>query len=80
MYCYKGPASKKFIFQAIATLSTIKVQNMAMIEAGKKFLWVKYFGNFFKTNQGSVTLHCDSPSAISLTKNKSTMQELNILI
>ena len=55
--------------QKSVTLSTIEVECIATVEAGKELLWCKELLQGLGFKQHRYVLHCDSLSAINLIKN-----------
>ena len=62
--------SWKSTLQNIVALSTTKVEYVAAAEATKEALWLKGLVSELGMNQKSVTVFCDSQSALCLTKNQ----------
>jgi len=61
--------SWKSELQDTITLSTTEVEYMGAVEASKEVLWLRGLVEIFNIIQDSVRVHCDSQSAIHLTKN-----------
>ena len=57
--------------QKCVALSTIEAEFIAIIEACKELLWLKKFLQELGLKQERYVLHCDSQSAIQLSKNSS---------
>ena len=57
--------------QKCVALSTIEAEFIAIIEACKELLWLKKFLQELGLKQERYVLHCDSQSAIHLSKNSS---------
>ena len=55
--------------QNIIALSTTEAEYMAAVETSKKVLWLRGLVETFIIIQDSVQVHCDSQSAIRLTKD-----------
>jgi hypothetical protein len=65
-----GPICWKSIIQSTVAMSTTEAEYMAAAEAAKEALWLTGLVNELGIQQGGVSLHCDSQSAIHLAKNK----------
>uniref|UniRef100_A0A2N9HUM1 Integrase catalytic domain-containing protein n=1 Tax=Fagus sylvatica TaxID=28930 RepID=A0A2N9HUM1_FAGSY len=65
-----GPICWKSTLQSIVAMSTIEAEYMAVAEAAKEALSLKGLGKELGLNQVGVQMHCDSQSAIYLTKNQ----------
>ena len=65
-----GPICWKSTLQSVVAMSTIEVEYMAVAEAAKEALSLKRLGKELGLNQVGVQMHCDSQSAIYLTKNQ----------
>lgn len=50
-------------------LSTIEAEYIALTEAAKEGVWLKGLTEELRFKQGMISVHCDSQSAICLTKN-----------
>ena len=55
--------------QHVVALSTTKAKYIYFIEAIKEGLWLKVFVSELGFNQVTIEIHCDSQSAIQLSKN-----------
>ena len=55
--------------QKCVALSTTEAAYIAVAEAGKEMLWLKWFLQELGINQTEYKIHCDSQSAIDLSKN-----------
>ena len=64
-----GVVSWQSRLQNTVALSTIEVEYMAAVEAGKEILWMKDFIGELGIWQDEYWLFCDSQSAIHLAKN-----------
>ena len=58
------------MIQSLVALSTTESEYMAVAEAAKEALWLTGLVKELVIQQGGVLLHCDSQSAIYLTKNQ----------
>nr|GEW32659.1 retrovirus-related Pol polyprotein from transposon TNT 1-94 [Tanacetum cinerariifolium] len=66
----KAPISWKSTLQSTTTLSTMKVEYMAMTEAVKEAIWLQGLLSKLGIKPKFVTMHSDSQSAIHITKNQ----------
>jgi hypothetical protein len=64
-----GPICWKSMIQSTVAMSTTEAKYMAAAEAGKEALWLTGLVKELGIQQGGVSLHCDSQSAIYLAKN-----------
>ena len=64
-----GAVSWQSRLQGCIALSTTEVEFIAAIEAGKEMLWVKQFLQELGIRQNEYRKHCDSQSALNLSKN-----------
>jgi hypothetical protein len=55
--------------QKCVALSTTEAEYIAMAEAGKEMLWLKRFLQQLGMKQERYVIHCDSQSALDLSKN-----------
>ena len=62
--------SWKANLQSTVALSTTEAEYMACTEAVKEAIWLKGIAREMGIDQKSVTLHCDSQSALHLSKNQ----------
>ncbi|OAE21436.1 hypothetical protein AXG93_3506s1100 [Marchantia polymorpha subsp. ruderalis] len=62
--------SWKATLQPTVTLSTTEVEYMALKEAAKEGIWLKHMVNDLGLHQDQAIVHCDSLSAICLTKDQ----------
>ena len=67
---YGSAVSWKSGLQSVVALSTTEAEYMALTEAVKESFWLKGILNDFGVRQKAITIHCDSSSAISLTKHQ----------
>jgi hypothetical protein len=58
------------MIQSMVAMSTTEVEYMAATEAAKEALWLTGLVKELCIQQGRVSLHCDSQSAIYLAKNQ----------
>jgi len=58
------------MLQSISALSTTEAEYMALTEAAKEAIWLKSLASDLGLQQRSVTVKCDSQSAICLAKNQ----------
>ena len=65
-----GPICWRSVLQSLVALSTTESEYMAVTEAAKEALWLKGLVRELGIDQGGVSLHCDSQSAIYLAKNQ----------
>jgi hypothetical protein len=65
-----GPICWKSMIQSTVAMSTTEVEYMAAAEAAKEALWLTGLVKELGIQQGGVSLHCDSQSAIYLAKNQ----------
>ena len=61
--------SWKAELQDIVSLSTTEAEYMAAVEVSKEALWLRGLVETFSIVQDSVQIHCDSQSAVHLTKD-----------
>ncbi|KAH9705095.1 hypothetical protein KPL70_011743 [Citrus sinensis] len=64
-----GVVSWKSTLQSVVALSTTKAEYIALTEVVKEALWLKGLVTELGLEQESVTVNCDSSSAIQLSKN-----------
>ena len=64
-----GAISWKSKLQKYVSLSTTEAEYIATTEAGKEMLWMKRFLQKLDLKQRDYIVHCDSQSAINLSKN-----------
>ncbi|KAH9695610.1 hypothetical protein KPL71_022838 [Citrus sinensis] len=64
-----GAVSWKSTLQSVVALSTTEAEYIALTEAVKEALWLKGLVTELGLEQESVTVNCDSSSAIQLSKN-----------
>ncbi|CAL5417495.1 unnamed protein product [Camellia sinensis] len=64
-----GAVSWQSKLQKCVALSTTEAEYIAAAEAGKEMLWLKRFLQELGLKQEKFTVHCDSQSAIDLSKN-----------
>ena len=70
LYTFAGGAvSWQSRLQKCVALSTTEAEYIAVAEAGKEMLWLKRFLQELGINQTEYKIHCDSQSAIDLSKN-----------
>lgn len=70
LYTFAGGAvSWKSRLQKCVALSTTVAEYIAAAEAGKEMLWLKRFLQELGINQEDYKVHCDSQSALDLSKN-----------
>ena len=67
---YGSAISWKSGLQSVVALSTTEAEYIALAEAVKESFWVMGILRDFGICQKAVTVHCDSSSAISLTKHQ----------
>ena len=65
----KGAVSWQSRLQKCVALSTTKTENIVANEAGKEMLWMKLFFQELVLMKDRYVVHCDSQSAIDLSKN-----------
>ena len=65
----RGAISWQSKLQKCASLSTIEAKYVAATEAGKEMPWMKRFLQELDLKQRDYIVHCDSQSAIDLSKN-----------
>ncbi|CAL9011601.1 unnamed protein product, partial [Prunus brigantina] len=70
-YLRGGAVSWQSKLQKCVALSTTEAEFIAATEACKEMLWMKRFLQELGQEQHKYTLHCDSQSAIHLSKNPS---------
>ncbi|KAL3514409.1 hypothetical protein ACH5RR_027126 [Cinchona calisaya] len=71
VFCIGGCAvSWKATLQHVVALSTTEAEYMAITEAIKEALWLKGLFGELNLLQDVITIHCDSQSAIHLTKDQ----------
>jgi hypothetical protein len=64
-----GAVSWQSKLQKCVALSTTEAEYVAMTEAGKEMLWLKRFLQELGMKQEKYVIHCDSQSALDLSKN-----------
>uniref|UniRef100_A0A2N9HLW0 Integrase catalytic domain-containing protein n=1 Tax=Fagus sylvatica TaxID=28930 RepID=A0A2N9HLW0_FAGSY len=64
-----GAVSWQSKLQKCVALSTTKAEYIAATEAGKEMLWMKRFLQDLGLKQDEYVVHCDSQSALDLSKN-----------
>ena len=64
-----GAISWKSKLQKCVSLSTIEAEYIAATKAGKEMMWMKRFLQELDLKQKDYIVHCDSQSAIDLSKN-----------
>lgn len=64
-----GAVSWQSKLQKCVALSTTEAEYIAMAEAGKEMLWLKRFLDQLGMKQERYVIHCDSQSALDLSKN-----------
>jgi hypothetical protein len=64
-----GAVSWQSKLQKCVALSTTEAEYIAMAEAGKEMLWLKRFLQQLGMKQERYVIHCDSQSALDLSKN-----------
>ena len=64
-----GAVSWQSRLQKCVALSTTKTENIVANEAGKEMLWMKLFFQELVLMKDRYVAHCDSQSAIDLSKN-----------
>ena len=80
LYCRKSNSGYLFTFagesiswqsklQKCVSLSNTEAKYIAAIKAGKEMLWMKRFLQELDLKQRDYIVHCDSQSAIDLSKN-----------
>ena len=70
LFTFEGGAiSWQSKLQKCVTLSTTEAEYIAMTEAGKEMFWMKRFLQDLGLKQDEYVLHCDSQSALDLSKN-----------
>jgi len=70
-FTYGGsPVSLKSTFYCTVALSTIEAEYMEVVEAAKEALWLKGLVKSLGRDQGVVSIHCDSLSAIHLARDQ----------
>jgi hypothetical protein len=65
-----GPICWKSMIQSTVAMSTTEAEYMAAVEVAKEALWLTGLVKELGIQQGGVSLHCDSQSAIYLAKNQ----------
>jgi hypothetical protein len=65
----RGPICWKSMIQSMIAMVTIEAENMMAVEVAKEALWLARLVKKLGIQQGGVSLHCDSQSAIYLAKN-----------
>uniref|UniRef100_A0A2N9GFS8 Integrase catalytic domain-containing protein n=1 Tax=Fagus sylvatica TaxID=28930 RepID=A0A2N9GFS8_FAGSY len=65
----RGAVSWQSKLQKCVALSTTEAEYIATIEAGKEMLWMKRFLQDLGLKQDEYVVHCDSQSALDLSKN-----------
>ena len=70
IYTFAGGAvSWQSRLQKCVALSTTEAEYIAITEAGKEMLWLKRFLEELGIKQEEYKIHCDSQSALDLSKN-----------
>ena len=64
-----GAVSWQSKLQKCVALSTTEAEYISMAEAGKEMLWLKRFLDQLGMKQERYVIHCDSQSALDLSKN-----------
>ena len=64
-----GAVSWQSKLQKCVALSTTEAEYIAVTEAGKEMLWMKRFLQELDLKQDEYVVHCDSQSAMDLSKN-----------
>ena len=64
-----GAVSWQSKLQKYVALSTTEVECIAVTEAGIEVLWIKRFLQDFGLKKDEYVIHCDSQSALDLSKN-----------
>ena len=64
-----GAVSRYSRLQRCVALSTTEAEYIAIAEGGKEMLWLKRFLEELDFNQKEYKVHCDSQSALDLSKN-----------
>ena len=64
-----GAISWQSMLQKCVSLSTIEVEYIVATEVGKEMLWMKQFLQELDLKQRDYIIHCNSQSAIDLSKN-----------
>ena len=67
---FNSAVSWKSGLQSVVALSTTEAEYMALTEVVKESYWLKGIIDDFGIKQGSVSVKCDSNSAICLTKHQ----------
>lgn len=70
----------KYNLQSLVALSTTKAEYMALLSATKEAIWLNGICEELGFQTGSAKLHCNSKSALAITKNKVFMRGLNRLL
>jgi hypothetical protein len=65
----EGPIYWKSMIQSMVAMSMTEADYMVAVEAAKEALWLTRLVKELGIQQGGVSLHCDSQSAIYLAKN-----------
>ena len=65
----RGAISWQSKLQKCVSLSTIEAEYIVATKAGKEMLWMKRFLQELDLKQRDYIVHCDSQSAIDLSKN-----------
>jgi hypothetical protein len=65
-----GPICWKSMIQSTVAMSTTEAEYMTAVEVAKEALWLTRLVKELGIQQGGVSLHCDSQSAIYLAKNQ----------
>ena len=66
----KAPVSWKSTLQSTVALSTTEAEYMAVTEAVKEAIWLQGLLSELEMEQKHIKVHCDSQSAIHLSKNQ----------
>lgn len=66
---FESAVSWRSFLQSVVVLSTTEAEYMAMTEAVKEAIWLRGIISDFGLIQGSVTINCDSQSALHLAKH-----------
>ena len=64
-----GAVSWQSRLQKCVTLSTTEVEYITVTEVGKKIFWLKKFFQELGLKQSKYVVHCDSQSALDLSRN-----------
>lgn len=68
-YLYGSAISWRSCLQSVVALSTTEAEYMAITEATNDVKWLRGIVEDFGIMQNSVTIHCDSQSALHLAKH-----------